>query len=194
VSSPTNEYPLDGAAIAKVKRRFGARLGNLATGEELAEAWIAAVTQQALDLNLSAGPVPSTISGMRADLLMQVSRKLERLITEREAEVVLRLTPASARAVHRLMKAIYEDLLEEYILKWTLEGASLDKKRGSYMGVKEGHRVSFASKDAADAAVLELRRRGIPVERKTDEPKYRHLLYVGTQIEISRFNLPEFRS
>jgi hypothetical protein len=58
------------------------------------------------------------------------------------------------------MKAIYEDLLEDYVWKWTFTGAYLDKTRGTLLSVKDGYRVSFPSKDAAETAVAALQRRG----------------------------------
>lgn len=182
-------------SMASVRERFYDRLGgDKAATDVLAEAWLRGVVRQATELNLAGGPSPSTLGALRADLLMHVSIALGRLVTEREAEVILRLTPAAARTAHRTMKAIYEDLLEDYVWQWTFAGAYLDKKRGSFLGVIDGYRVNFTTKDAADAAVAELRRRGVPVERKTDEPKYRNLLYVGKGVDLAAFGLQEFKS
>lgn len=182
-------------AIASVKKRFQDRLGGeTASTDFVAESWLRGVARQAVQLNLGTGPVPSTLAALRADLLMYVSLELKRLVTEREAEVMLRLTPTAARSAHRTMKAVYEDLLENYVWKWTFSDAYLDTKRGSFLSVKDGYRVNFSSKDAADAAVAELQRRGVPVERKTDEPKYKNLLYVDRRVDLTGLSLKEFRS
>lgn len=183
------------ASVASVKKRFQDRLGgDQADTDKVAEAWLRGVLRQAIELNVASAPVPSTMGALRADLLMHVSVELKRLVTEREAEVMLRLTPTAARSAHRTMKAIYEDLLEDFVWKWTFSEAKLDKKRGSFMGVANGYRVTFPSKDAAEAAVAELRRRGVPVERKTDEPKYQNLLYVDKRVDLTGLGLKEFRS
>ena len=184
------------ASVASVKKRFQDRLGGeQAATDKVAEAWLRGVVGQAVELNVGSGPMPSTIAALRADLLMRVSVELKRLVTEREAEVLLRLTPAAARSAHRTMKAVvYEDLLEDYVWKWTFSEALLDKKRGSFLSVTNGYRVNFPSKDAADAAVAELRRRGVPVERRLDEARYRNLLYVDRRVKLTEFGLKEFRS
>ena len=183
------------SALLSVKKRFRARLGGVSSETDpVAEGWLRGVVRQAVELNLGTGPVPNTLAALRADLMMHVSMELKRLVTEREAEVMLRLTPTAARSVHRSMKAIYEDLLEEYVWQWTFSGAYLDKNRGSFLTVKGGYRVSFPSKDAADAAVAELKRKGIPVERKLDEPKYENLLYVDKRVNLSALGLEEFKS
>lgn len=182
-------------SVASVKKRFQDRLGgDKATTDLVAEAWLRGVVRQAVELNVGSGPVPNTLAALRADLLMSVSVELKRLVTEREAEVMLRLTPSAARSTHRTMKAVYEDLLEDYVWKWTFAGAYLDKNRGSFLTVKNGYRVNFPSKDTADAAAAELQRRGVPVERKADEPKYKNLLYVDKRVDLSGFGLKEFKS
>lgn len=183
------------ASLAPLKKRFQDRLGgDKSATDSVAEAWLRGLVRQAVALNVGSGPVPSTLAALRADVLMHVSIELKRLVTEREAEVMLRVTPAAARSTHRTMKAIYEDLLEDYVWKWTFAGASLDKKRGSFLSVNDGFRVVFTSKDAADSAVAQLQRRGVPVERKTDEPKYQHLLYVDRKIDLNALGLKEFKS
>jgi hypothetical protein len=162
--------------LADVKRRFRARLPREADADGLADAWSRAVLQQAINANLSAGAPPNTLAAFRADLLMHVCRELKRLVSEREAEVLLRLSPTAARATHRLMKATYEDALYDFILDWALRDASSDGK-GEFDGVR-GDRVTFGSKDALDAATAELKRAGWRIARKRDEENKPFLLYV----------------
>lgn len=162
--------------LANVKKRFHARLPKGADSAGLADAWSRAVLQQAISANVTAGAPPNTLAALRADLLMHVCKQLKRLVSERETEVLLRLSPTGARATHRLMKATYEDALYDYILDWALGDASLDAK-GEFDGVR-GDRVTFGSKDAMDAAVAELKRAGWRIARKRDEENKPYLLYV----------------
>jgi hypothetical protein len=152
---------------------------------ELAEAWSKAVMQQAIEANLSTSPPPTTLAGMRADLLMHVCKKLERLVTERETEVILRLSPSGARAVHRQMKANYEDVLYDFILKWALRDAALDGI-GKFEGVR-GDRVVFSTKDSFDAATTELGRAGWKFTRKRDDLNKPYLLFVETKANIAKY-------
>jgi hypothetical protein len=162
--------------LADVKKRFRDRLPKGADSGGLAEAWSRAVLQQAINANVSAGAPPTTLAAVRADLLMHVCKQLKRLVSERETEVLLRLSPTSARATHRLMKATYEDALYDHILDWALRDASLDGK-GQFDGVR-GDRVVLGSKDALDAALAELVRAGWRIARKRDEENKPYLLYV----------------
>lgn len=166
-----------------VRKRFRARLPRGADSDGLAEAWSRAVMQQAINANVSPGAPPSTVPSFRADLLMHVCKQLKRLVTEREAEVLLRLSTTSARSVHRLMKATYEDALYDYILDWALRDANLDG-RGEFDGVR-GDRVVFHAKDAMEAATAELQRAGWRIARKRDEENKPYLLYVEGAAGVS---------
>lgn len=187
-SAPNDRASADATpepTLADVKARFTLRLPQSSDAASLAEAWSRAVLQQAINANLSSGPPPTALSAVRADLLMHVCKEIKRLVTERETEVILRVPPNSARSIHRQMKAIYEDSLNEYILTWAFWDAELDGA-GSLDGVK-GDRVVFKTKEAVDSASAELTRIGTTFKRKRDEENKPYLLVIEKAADISKY-------
>lgn len=176
--------------IEDVKLRFRARLPRHADADKLAEGWLRAVQQQAIEANLSGGPLPTTLAGLRADLLFHVCLQMKRLVSERETEVMLRVPPTTARSLHRLLKSQYEDSLSEYVLAWALRAARIDGT-GKFGAVK-GDRIIFSDKGAMDAAIAEFSRGGYVSEWKRGDADKPYLLFVESEANVKRFGLAKW--
>ena len=85
------------------------------------------------------------------------------------------------------MKASYEDVLYDFILKWALRDATLDG-RGNFKGVR-GNRVVFSTKDSLDAATAELTRAGWKFSRKRDDQNKPYMLFVDAANITKYFTL-----
>ena len=189
-TAAADEQPSEAKTIADVTERFKARLPPTSDSAKLAKAWKEAVLQQAIDSNLAVSPPPTTLVALRADLLMHVCKKLGRLVTERESEVILRLSPSGARAVHRQMKASYEDLLDDFLIQWALAGATR-LGEGKFNNLT-GNRVLLVSKEAVDGFTSELDRRGKKWARNRQAKEGPYLVYVETSFDLDGY-LPKKR-
>jgi hypothetical protein len=82
----------------------------------LVDAVIDGAVDHAFELVNGSGPVPTSLSTAKADQLRWVCERLGRLVTQREVEIVFRITPASARTILNTMLATYEEGLHEQFL------------------------------------------------------------------------------
>lgn len=186
-ATPTTPPGSTAATLDDVVDRFTKRLPvGTKDIDKLVKAWGDAVLQQAIDTNLSVTPPPTTLVALRADLLMHVCVQLDRLVSEREAEVILRLSPSGARAVHRQMLASYEDLFDEFVLKWALKDATRHKT-GDRGAVKGGNRVLLASKESLDSFMAEMTRRGKRCERDRTAKEGPYLVYVDRSFDLDSY-------
>src|SRR4029079_4085160 len=62
------------------------------------------------------GPVPTTITTARADQLRFVCERAGRLVSQREVELLLRITPRAAQSALVTMLATYEEALRDKFL------------------------------------------------------------------------------
>jgi hypothetical protein len=72
--------------------------------------------EHAFELINGSGPVPTSMTTAKADQLRWICEHLGRLVTQREVEILFRITPASARTILHTMLATYEEGLREQFL------------------------------------------------------------------------------
>jgi len=110
------------AAEEHCRQRLETVLGMTSKqAEELVGHYAAAASEQMLEQMAGTGPVPSSLSAHRADLLHRTCRRAKRILSEREMAVLLRVTDSTAGTVRREMLATYEQLLQELLLDAALE-------------------------------------------------------------------------
>jgi hypothetical protein len=153
-----------------------------AVREAVAKAYLSGVEAHAVARTTGSGPVPTTLSTERAELLAFVSRALGRLLTEDEIAALLRVTTSAARAVQRSMLAVYDDL-PVLALKAAFESARRDG-RGSAGDIKNGYRVRFSTEEKMEIAQTELDRQGFLWE-VLESSGSRHLLLIDQTFPIT---------
>jgi hypothetical protein len=82
----------------------------------LVDAMVDGAVDHAFELINGSGPVPTSMSTARADQLRWICERLGRLVTQREVEILFRITPTSARTILNTMLATYEEGLHEQFL------------------------------------------------------------------------------
>jgi hypothetical protein len=151
-------------------------LGGLSEGE--ATALVGAVLDGAIDhafeLINGSGPVPTSMSTAKADQLRWICERLGRLVTQREVEIVFRITPASARTILNTMLATYEEGLHEHFLARMRDDASVLPSGSEEAGLTWTLRFTEAS--TFEAARSELARLGLL--RQSDAQASQHRITV----------------
>lgn len=173
----------------RIARALRARLGPKCDSLSLAEAYMKASDSHALSRTLGVGPVASSIAADRAELMINVSRELGRLVDRTEIEALLRIPAAAAGSVHKLMVATYTDDAGPLQIAWCLQGAYEDGV-GTHGPVTDGHRVVLADRDRLETLAECLSRDGVVVVVKTNEPELRHLVVIDQEFDLSPFALP----
>src|SRR2546430_1094372 len=72
-------------------------------------------TEQALDTITGATSLPGTMTSMRAERLYYICRAAKRWLSQREVEVLFRVTPTVARSIMATAQATYEGNLTTYL-------------------------------------------------------------------------------
>jgi|SRR6202035_5347294 hypothetical protein len=105
-----------GKAIARIMTVLSMKDQDAA--ENLVDAVIAGAVDQALELMNCSGPVPTSMVTAKADQVRFICDRARRMLSQREIEVVLRVTSALARAVVTTMNATYAEALRSKRLEW----------------------------------------------------------------------------
>jgi hypothetical protein len=94
------------------------RLGGLSARDAsaLVDAALLGAVDHTLELINGAGPVPTTITTARADQLRFVCERAGRLVSQREVELLFRITPRAAQSALVTMLATYEEALRDKFL------------------------------------------------------------------------------
>src|SRR5437870_203197 len=101
---------VDNGSRQKAVGRFRSLAGS-SEAEKLVDALEQAARDQLLETITGAGPVPSSMVATRAELLYYACTRAERILEQREVEVLFRTLPATARAILATMHATYEEAL-----------------------------------------------------------------------------------
>src|SRR6266511_274150 len=114
----------DDPRIAKAVSRFQSLAGSQEVeAKELVQALMSAAQDQLLETITGSGTVPSKMVAVRAELLYHACARAERILEQREVEVLFRTLPTDARAILANMHATYEEALREQFLERMRRGA-----------------------------------------------------------------------
>ncbi len=166
------------------------RLGPAAQADALADDYLKGVAQHALARTIGGASAPTSLTVDRADLVMAVCRERKNILTEREIEALLRVTPATARAIRRQVEAAYDDEISDYLLAAALRNARSDGT-GKF-GHVDGNRVVLRDEDARDQLLEQCARLGVPAIAREDEPQKPTLVYVDKKLDLGPFKLPKW--
>lgn len=163
------------------------RLGDKDRAAELAAAYLGGIREYAMDRTTGQGAVPTTLVGERVEVLLHISKRLGRLIREREIAALLRVNPTVARRLHVELRSMHEDTMRPFVYSYSLQKAKVDGK-GEHEGVT-GTRIVFATEEQMHAFLMEAERTNLPVTRKRDESNKPWLLYVSGQFDLAKYGL-----
>lgn len=177
VQQHSDAVKVDPAQQAHAVDRIAA-LGGLSRDEAtaLVDAVVAGAVDHAFELINGTGPVPTSMSTAKADQLRWICDRLGRLVSQREVELIFRITPTSARTVLNTMLATYEE---------SLRAQFLARMRGDVTVLPSGSDESgltwtlrFTEASTYGAAWSELARLGIlgeceghPTQHKLEVPR-----------------------
>jgi hypothetical protein len=136
-------------------------LGGLSKTDasDLVDATLAGAVDHAFELINGSGPVPTSMTTAKADQLRWICDRLGRLVSQREVELVFRITPATARTILNTMLATYEEGLREQFLDRMRADATVLPTGSDEDGLTWTLRFSEVS--TYDAAWTELARLGL---------------------------------
>lgn len=130
-----------------VARRLGAR----SDAALLTSAYLDAMAHFAYARTVETGPVPTSLTAERSEILIEISRQLERVIEDYEIQALFRVTAPQARAMRTMLLAVHSDDADRLELRWSLIGAmNLGRGRGETVA---GPLIVFTSEDRRDAFV-----------------------------------------
>ncbi len=82
---------------------------------ELVDVAVGGAVEQALDTITGATFLPTTMTGVRAERLYYICRAAKRWLSQREVEVLFRVTPTTAHSIMATAQAVYEAELNVYL-------------------------------------------------------------------------------
>lgn len=142
----------------------------------LVDAALGGAVDHAFELINGSGPVPTSMTAAKADQLRWICTRLGRLVTQREAEIVFRITPASARTIFNTMLATYEEALHGQFVARMRDDATVLPSGSDEAGLT--WTLRFSERSTFDAAWSELSRLGLlgrseasPANRKITVPR-----------------------
>jgi hypothetical protein len=150
---------VDDGERARAVQRLEA-LGGLdgAEAARLVDAVVAGAVDQAFELVIGTGPVPTTMTTSQADRLRFICERAGRILTQREVELVFRVTHGKARSILSTMTATYEESLLEKFLQRMREDATVVASGSADDGLTWA--VRFSEGTTFDTAWAELQRLG----------------------------------
>jgi hypothetical protein len=151
---------VDPAVRAHAVDRLGT-LGGLSPEQAsaLVDAVVAGAVDHAFELINGSGPVPTSMTTAKADELRWICQRLGRLVSQREVELVFRITPTSARTVLNTMLATYEEGLHDQFLQRMREDATVLASGTDEAGLT--WTLRFTEATTFDTARSELARLGV---------------------------------
>lgn len=139
-------------------------LGGLDEDEavRLVDALVAGAVDQAFELVSGAGPVPTTMTTAQADRLRFICERAGRILTQREVELVFRVTHGKARSILSTLTATYEEMLRERFLARMRDDVAITPSGTAEDGLTWSLR--FSELTTFDTAWTELVRLGLEAE------------------------------
>ncbi len=156
-----------GKAVARVMALLNVRDQDKAGA--LVDGVLAGAVDQALELMNGSGPVPTTMITAKADQVRFVCNRVERMLTQQEVEVVLRITSLSARAIITMMNATYAEALRSKRLEWMHNGVHITPSGSDDAGLT--WTLQFSEGSTLETAWIELQRVGLGNQCIRDDSK-----------------------
>lgn len=155
----------DNGARQKAVGRFRSLAGS-SEAEKLVDALEHAAQDQLHETITGSGPVPSSMVAARAELLYFACTRAERILEQREVEVLFRTLPATARAILATMHATYEEALRNQFLARMRQGAKIKRSGSDAEGLFWS--IAFPDTTGFDAAWDEIARLDFTTDAEGD--------------------------
>jgi hypothetical protein len=140
----------------------------------LVDAMVDGAVDHAFELINGSGPVPTSMTTSKADQLRWICERLGRLVTQREVEILFRITPTSARTILNTMLATYEEGLHEQFLARMRDDATVLPSGTEDAGLT--WTLRFTESSTYEAALSELAR--LDLHRQSDAQASHHRITV----------------
>jgi hypothetical protein len=128
---------------------------------------IAGAVDQAFEFINGSGPLPTGMITARADQVRFICERAGRILSQREIEVLLRITGASARAVVTTMNATYAEALGKKRLEWMRQDATVSASGTDEAGLS--WTLRFTEGSTLETAWTELQRIRVAGESEKDD-------------------------
>ncbi len=143
-------------AIERLANLGGLTQANAAT---LTDAALAGAMDQAFELINGSSAVPTSMTTSKADQLRFICDRAGRLLSQREVEILFRVTATSARSILTTMLATYEEALREKFLARMRDDAKVIASGTEEAGLT--WTLRFSESSTLDAAWAEVMRLGL---------------------------------
>lgn len=168
------------------------RMGQSSTSSKtLAAAYLRGVQEHALSRTVGGSPIPTSLTTDRAELVIAICREYKQLLTGREIEVLLRVTPSSAKSILRLVEAVYDDEVSKYLMAAAFRGATSDGS-GKF-GSVDGNRVVLRDAAAVESLLEQCERSGIKAIHRPDDAKKPHLVHIDDALDLKPYKLQNWK-
>lgn len=139
------------------------RLGARSDVPALISAYVDGTARTAYLRTVGEGSVPTSLPMERSLILLEVSRKLARVIEDFEIEALFRVNASQARAMRTALLATYPDVTNALALAWSLVDAHASgrQKGRTFTGTV----IAFAAEDRRNAFSDYTKRLGMRVEQ-----------------------------
>ena len=135
----------------------------------LVDAAVAGAVDQAFELINGSSAVPTSMTTAKADQLRFICDRAGRLLSQREVEILFRVTATSARSIVTTMLATYEEALREKFLERMRADAKVIASGTAQAGLT--WTVRFSESSTLDAAWGELARLGYATEAEMNSSR-----------------------
>lgn len=153
---------LTGDERTRLQETIARRLGARSDAAQLTSAYLDAMSHYAYTRTVGSGPVPTSLTSERAEILLEICRQIDRMIEDFEIQALFRVTVTQARAIRTALQAAHSDDANELDLHWALRAAKNPKRRRG--DAFTGEVIVFAAEDRRDAFIAYAERSGIAIE------------------------------
>lgn len=134
--------------------------------ERLVDAAVAGAVDHAFELINGASAVPTAMTTARADQLRFICDRAGRLVSEREVEILFRITGRTAKSTINTMMATYEEALRDEFLARMRSDAKVLKSGSTEDGLT--WTIRFSESSTFDSAWTEVQRLGLASEAESN--------------------------
>jgi hypothetical protein len=154
---------LEPAERKRLEETVAARVGaRSADAGALTAAYLDAMERNAYRRTMGPGPVPTSLTSERSEMLFEICVQLERVIEDFEIQALFRVTATQARAMRKTLLATHSDEANRLDRAWSLVGATTAARRKGR--TVTGEVIVFKDEDRQHAFIAYAERIGIAVE------------------------------
>lgn len=139
------------------------------TAASLVDAAVAGAVDHAFELINGSSAVPTAMNTARADMLRFICDRAGRLVSQREVEILFRVTGTTARSTINTMMATYEEALRDEFVARMRADAKVLKTGNEDDGLT--WTIRFSESSTFDTAWSEIQRVGLATETESNSSR-----------------------